>query len=166
MGAIRSTKIQTGPTRRSHFFETFLVGQNRSIEVWTEISGNFGWMDRAQYFHVPFYRRSSILEGICILIRLYEYTKIKSPDSGKITSLPRSQDVKRDQLRASLISSPKINRVAFTYKVSRHDSSQFPRSSLGTPGSPTSLLCPKWEEEKRLADYDSRCWATSSTKEI
>ena len=30
------------------FFETFPVGPNRSIEFWTEISGNFGWMDRAQ----------------------------------------------------------------------------------------------------------------------
>ena len=28
--------------------ETFPVGPNRSIEFWTEISGNFGWMDRAQ----------------------------------------------------------------------------------------------------------------------
>ena len=53
-GAIHSTKIQTGPTgKRDHlkrwtrFFETFPVGPNRSIEFWTEISGNFGWMDRA-----------------------------------------------------------------------------------------------------------------------
>ena len=30
------------------FFETFPVGPNRSIEFWTEISGNFGWMDRAR----------------------------------------------------------------------------------------------------------------------
>ena len=29
------------------FFETFPVGLNRSIEFWTEISGNFGLMDRA-----------------------------------------------------------------------------------------------------------------------
>ena len=29
------------------FFETFPVGLNRSIELWTEISGNFGRMDRA-----------------------------------------------------------------------------------------------------------------------
>ena len=33
--------------RWTRFFETFLVGPNRSIEFWTEISGNFGWMDRA-----------------------------------------------------------------------------------------------------------------------
>ena len=32
------------------FFETFQVGPNRSIEFWTEISGNFGWMDRAPLF--------------------------------------------------------------------------------------------------------------------
>ena len=31
------------------FFETFSVGPNRSIEFWTEISGNFVWMDRAHW---------------------------------------------------------------------------------------------------------------------
>ena len=31
------------------FFETFLVGPNRSIEFWTEISGNFGRMDCAPW---------------------------------------------------------------------------------------------------------------------
>ena len=47
-------KIQTGPTGQSgppfevdqSFCETFPVGPNRSIEFWTEISGNSGWMDR------------------------------------------------------------------------------------------------------------------------
>ena len=34
--------------RWTSFFETFPVGPNRSTEFWTEISGNFGWMDRAQ----------------------------------------------------------------------------------------------------------------------
>ena len=50
LGAIHSTKIPTGATGKSgphlkrwtRFFETFPVGPNRSIEVWTEISGNFG----------------------------------------------------------------------------------------------------------------------------
>ena len=49
LGAIHSTKIQTGPTGKrgppqkvDQFFETFPVGPNRSIEFWTEISGNFG----------------------------------------------------------------------------------------------------------------------------
>ena len=37
--------------RWTRFFETFLVGPNRSIEFWTEISGNFGWMDRALSFN-------------------------------------------------------------------------------------------------------------------
>ena len=53
-GPIHSTKMQTGPTGKrgppqkvNHFFETFPLGPNRSIEFWTEISGNFGWMDRA-----------------------------------------------------------------------------------------------------------------------
>ena len=47
--APHSTKIQTGPTGKrgppqkvDQFFETFPVGPNRSIEFWTEISGNFG----------------------------------------------------------------------------------------------------------------------------
>ena len=34
----------------TRFFETFPVGPNRSIEFWTEISRNFGWMGRAQGF--------------------------------------------------------------------------------------------------------------------
>ena len=49
LDAIHSTKIQTGPTGKRGppqkvdlFFETFPVGPNRSIEFWTEISGNFG----------------------------------------------------------------------------------------------------------------------------
>ena len=61
MGAIHSTKIPTGPTgkvvhlkRWTRFFETFPVGPNRSIEFWTEISRNFGWMDRAQLVSVSF----------------------------------------------------------------------------------------------------------------
>ena len=35
----------------TRFFEAFPVGPNRSIEFWTEISGNFGWMDRAHGLH-------------------------------------------------------------------------------------------------------------------
>ena len=35
--------------RWTRLFETFPVGPNRSIEIWTEISGNFGWMDRAPH---------------------------------------------------------------------------------------------------------------------
>ena len=34
----------------TRFFETFPVGPNRSTEFWTEISGNFDWMDRALIF--------------------------------------------------------------------------------------------------------------------
>ena len=41
------------------FFETFPVGPNRSIEFWTEISGTFGLMDRAQRLRNE--RRNSIL---------------------------------------------------------------------------------------------------------
>ena len=35
--------------RWTSFFETFPVGPNWSIEFWTKIFGNFGWMDRALY---------------------------------------------------------------------------------------------------------------------
>ena len=49
-GEVYSTKIPTGPTGKSDppqkvdqiFFETFPVETSRSIEFWTEISGNFG----------------------------------------------------------------------------------------------------------------------------
>ena len=34
--------------------------------------------------------------------------------------------------------------------------SLFPRSPPGTPGTMTPPLCPKYEE-KRVADYESRC---------
>ena len=34
-------------------------------------------------------------------------------------------------------------------------SSQFPRSLLGTPGTTTVVLCTKHEEKKLLADYES-----------
>ena len=58
LGAIHSTKIPTGPTGKSGpphkvdpFFRNFPVGPNRSIEFWTEISGNF-WMDHGQHFYI------------------------------------------------------------------------------------------------------------------
>ena len=56
LGAIRSTKIPTGPTGKigppqkvDPFFRNFSgwPRANRSTEFWTEISGNFGWMDCA-----------------------------------------------------------------------------------------------------------------------
>jgi len=49
------------------------------------------------------------------------------------------------------------SRDSFPYNESRdrHDSyPQFRRSSLGTPGTMTSLLCPKYGE-KRVPDYES-----------
>ena len=80
-------------------------------------------------------------------------------NSGKITSLPKA----KKWSTTGIISCS--SRVSLAYNESRHDSySQFPRSLLATPGSPTSLLCPKYEEEIRRADYDSRCYATSSNK--
>ena len=56
-GRVRSIQPKFQPVRPgklvhlkrwTRFFETFPVGPNRSIEFWTEISGNFGWMDRAR----------------------------------------------------------------------------------------------------------------------
>ena len=35
--------------RWTRCFETFPVGPNRSTEFWTEISWNFGWMDRTLF---------------------------------------------------------------------------------------------------------------------
>ena len=106
-------------------------------------------------FHVLLYRRSSILQGICFLIRVYEYTKIKGLDSGKITSLPKSQNVINyahhlNHRRKQTTCSSRVS-LKFVYNESRHDSfAQFPRSPLGTPGSPTSLLRPIYKEEHGL----------------
>ena len=41
--------------RWTRFFETFPVGPYRSIEFWTEISGNFGLMGRALWVTVHAY---------------------------------------------------------------------------------------------------------------
>ena len=50
--------------------------------------------------------------GIYFLIRVHNYTKIKGLDSGKITSLPNSENV--INLHALFQSSPKINRMLIT----------------------------------------------------
>lgn len=42
------TKKAVHLERWTNFFKTYSVGQNRSIQFYTEISGNFGWMNRAQ----------------------------------------------------------------------------------------------------------------------
>ena len=34
------------------FFKTYPVGPSRPTEFWTEISGNFGWMDHAPVLNV------------------------------------------------------------------------------------------------------------------
>ena len=57
--------------RWTRFFETFPVGPNLSTKFWTEISGNFGWMDRAHCLTrpVPNGRRRSgfwlVPENLC-----------------------------------------------------------------------------------------------------
>ena len=80
-------------------------------------------------------------------------------NSEKITPLPKAKKWSTTGITSC------SSRVSLACNESRHDSySQFPRSLLGTPGSPTSHLCPKYEEEIRRADYDSRCHATSSNK--
>ena len=51
--------------RWTSFFETFPVGPNRSIEFWTGISGNFGWMDRAPCSFSL--RNEHSLESVCLM---------------------------------------------------------------------------------------------------
>ena len=53
--------------RWTRFFETFPVGPNRSIEFWTEISGNFGWMDRAQLVIIT----ANVVISRCCLFKVY-----------------------------------------------------------------------------------------------
>ena len=80
-------------------------------------------------------------------------------NSEKITSLPKAKKWSTTGITSC------SSRVSLPYNESHHDSySQFPRSLLGTPGSPTSLLGPKYEEEIRRADYDSRCYATQGPR--
>ena len=57
LGAIHSNKYRPVRPRKvvhlkrwTSFFETFPVGPNRSIEVWSEISRNFGRMDHPLWF--------------------------------------------------------------------------------------------------------------------
>ena len=52
--------------RWTSFFETFPVGPKRSIEFWTEISGNFGRMDRALKY--PQVNMQAHLEALHALI--------------------------------------------------------------------------------------------------
>ena len=56
--------------------------------------------------------------GIYFLIRVHNYTKIKGLDSGKITSLPNSENV--INLHALFQSSPKINRMLITRLICIH----------------------------------------------
>ena len=59
--------------RWTTFFDTFLVGWNRSIEFWTEISENFGWMDIAPLRYakgVPFVNRR-YMKGLPVYQKWY-----------------------------------------------------------------------------------------------
>ena len=68
--------------RWTRFFETFPVGPNRSIEFWIEISGNFGRMDRTQFFP-----RSNAWELNTNLIpRAYSPFKMADWTQAKITA--------------------------------------------------------------------------------
>ena len=55
--------------RWTRFFETFPVGPNRSIEFWTEISGKFGWMDRAPWLFYALTQEIALL-GLTISLPL------------------------------------------------------------------------------------------------
>ena len=63
------------PKRWTRFFETFPVGPNRSIEFWTEITGKFGWMDRAQ-------KSREIYKAVSV------YWKLKLTRNVEIISMP------------------------------------------------------------------------------
>ena len=85
-GAIHSTKIPTGLTGKSgppqkvdpFLFETFPVGPNRSIEFWTEISGNFGWMDRALRYTPKFPKSLSTLKQENLVVDLVSNSAMSS----------------------------------------------------------------------------------------
>ena len=81
--------------RWTSFFEIFRVGPNRSIEFWTEISGNFGWMDRAQHVQKPrtsnlvrrtFYHYAmeplvfTVIPGLIMVGKYIVYRQIKAAD--------------------------------------------------------------------------------------
>ena len=94
-----------------------------------------------------------------------QYLKIQAL-TRTLTLVPKLSTLSSDRIRGRTRSGKALNRIYLSYKAfftkhawlrSRNDSySQFPRSSLRTPGTTASLLCPKYEE-KRLADYESRC---------
>ena len=51
--------------RWTSFFETFPVGPKGAIEFWTEISGNFGGMDRAHCYHPDLDNDTSSVWNFC-----------------------------------------------------------------------------------------------------
>ena len=55
--------------RWTSFFETFPVRSSRSIEFWTEISGNFGWIDRAQGMDYLSAAQSGLCRGVVVVER-------------------------------------------------------------------------------------------------
>ena len=91
------------------------------------------------FSHILLYRRLRILHSIYFLIGMYNCTKIRGLNSGKNYIIAKQP--KRDQLSASFSSSSKINCMFITrlvciqWESSWFDSfSQFPQSSIGTPG--------------------------------
>ena len=64
--------------RWTRFFETFPVGPNRSFEFWTEISGNFGWMDRALRYTRKFPKSLSTLKQENLLVDLVSNSAMSS----------------------------------------------------------------------------------------
>ena len=64
--------------RWTRFFETFPVGPNRSIEFWTEIFGNFGWMDRALKYTPKFPKSLSTLKQENLVVDLISNSAMSS----------------------------------------------------------------------------------------
>ena len=67
--------------RWTRFFETFPVGPNRSIEFWTEISGNYGWMDRALGVAMRPENRQNLVPKRYLLISCRNHRSISFSDT-------------------------------------------------------------------------------------
>ena len=101
------------PVIAAIFWETWRLGntpQNRIFPLY--------------HFLILLYQRSSILKGIYFLICVHNYMEIKGLDSGKIASLPNSENV--INFHASFQSFAKMNRMLITrlicikWKLSRY----------------------------------------------
>ena len=104
----------------------------------------------------PSIHHENIFSSYSGYLHVYNYTKIKGLDLGKITSLPNVFN-----LHVSLQSSPKINRMLITRLiciqwVSSRIFPQLPQSPLGTPGSMPPFSRRTDRKKKMVAFLESR----------